>query len=128
MLETETIGRYSDAVTAPAEHLLFTYGTLQLADVQLDTFGRLVEAEDDVLPGFTVDYAEIEDRRVVDLSGHDVHPIVRSTGNPLDKVLGKVLWVTEDEIDAADEYEVALYRRVQAQLSSGRTAWVYIAN
>jgi hypothetical protein len=106
---------------------LFSYGTLQNADVQLDTFGRLLEGEPDALPGYTVDYAEIEDTRVVDLSGLTVHPIVRETGNPLDKVVGRALLVTEDELDAADEYEVALYRRCAVVLASGRSAWVYVA-
>lgn len=117
---------YPEAVAGP-EELLFSYGTLQNPDVQLDTFGRLVAAEDDALPGYTVDYAEIEDHRVVDLSGLSVHPIVRATGNALDKVTGKVLRITEDELDAADEYEVAQYRRVRVQLQSRRTAWVYVA-
>lgn len=111
----------------PSTQLLFSYGTLQHADVQLDTFGRLLDAEHDVLPGYTVDYAEIEDTRVVDLSGLSVHPIVRATGNPLDKVVGKVLFVTEDELDASDEYEVALYRRISVVLASGRAAWVYVS-
>lgn len=118
---------YPDAVAAP-DQLLFSYGTLQNPDVQLDTFGRLLEVEDDALPGYTVDYTEIEDPRVVDLSGLSVHPVVRPTGNALDKVTGKVLRVTEDELDAADEYEVALYRRVQVRLRSGRAAWVYVSN
>ncbi len=110
-----------------ADQLLFSYGTLQNPDVQLDTFGRRLAAEDDVLPGYTVDYAEIEDTRVVDLSGASVHPIVRATGNPIDKVVGKALWVTDDELEAADEYEVALYRRVSVVLASGRPAWVYVS-
>ncbi|MDQ7880020.1 gamma-glutamylcyclotransferase family protein [Microbacterium sp. QXD-8] len=114
------------SVDEPLEYL-FSYGTLQHPDVQLDTFGRLVESEDDVLPGYTVDYAEIEDTRVVDLSGLSVHPIVRETGNPLDKVVGKALLVTADELDASDEYEVALYRRIAVVLASGRSAWVYVA-
>ncbi|WP_228479270.1 gamma-glutamylcyclotransferase family protein [Microbacterium atlanticum] len=106
--------------------LLFTYGTLQHPDVQLDTFGRLLDGDDDALPGYTVDYAEIEDRRVVDLSGLSVHPVVRETGNPLDKVVGRALRVTDEEIEAADEYEVALYRRISVVLASGRRAWVYV--
>ena len=75
--------RYPGAVAAdqPAQ-LLFSYGTLQSPEVQLDTFGRIVDSEDDVLPGYTVDYAEIEDARVVEVSGSAVHPIVRETGNP----------------------------------------------
>jgi gamma-glutamylcyclotransferase (GGCT)/AIG2-like uncharacterized protein YtfP len=105
---------------------LFAYGTLQQPEVQLDTFGRLLDGDDDALPGYTVDYAEIEDRRVVDLSGLSVHPVVRETGDPLDKVVGRALLVTEEELDAADEYEVALYRRVTVVLASGRPAWVYV--
>ncbi|GAA1969895.1 gamma-glutamylcyclotransferase family protein [Microbacterium deminutum] len=111
-----------------ADQLLFSYGTLQNPEMQLDTFGRLVETEDDVLPGYTVDYAEIEDARLNGLSGPTVLPIVRPTGNPLDKVVGKVLRVTEDELDASDEYEVGLYRRASVVLATGRTAWVYVAN
>ncbi|WP_239453277.1 MULTISPECIES: gamma-glutamylcyclotransferase family protein [Microbacterium] len=108
-------------------HLLFSYGTLQQPEVQLDTFGRLLEGDDDALPGYTVDYTEIEDTRVVDLSGQSVHPIVRHTGNPLDKIVGRALRVTDDELDAADEYEVSLYRRISVVLASGRSAWVYVA-
>ncbi len=113
---------------APADVLLFTYGTLQLPEVQLDTFGRLLEGESDVLPGFTVDYVDIEDPRVKTVSGHDVHPILRSTGNPRDKVVGVAMRIREDELDAADEYEVELYRRVSVPLASGRQAWVYVAH
>ncbi len=104
-----------------ADQLLFSYGTLQHPEVQLDTFGRLIEGAPDVLPGYTVDYAEIDDHRVVDLSGLATHPIVRATGNPRDKVVGVALLVTEDELDAADEYEVSLYRRISVTLASGRS-------
>lgn len=110
-----------------ADQLLFTYGTLQHPDVQLDTFGRLLEGEDDILAGYTIDYAEIEDHRVVDVSGTSVHPIVRETGSPLDKIVGKAMWVTEDELEASDEYQVTLYRRASVVLASGRAAWVYVA-
>ncbi|WP_426320622.1 gamma-glutamylcyclotransferase family protein [Microbacterium sp. E-13] len=107
--------------------LLFTYSSLRQADLQLDTFGRLLEGEADVLPGYTVDYAEIADPRVDDLSGLSVHPIVRETGNPLDKVVGEAVEVTEDELDAADEFQLALNRRIAVVLASGRSAWVYVA-
>lgn len=106
--------------------LLFSYGTLQHPSVQLETFGRLLEGADDALPGYTIDYVEIDDARVVELSGLAVHPVVRPTGNPLDKVVGRALRITEDELEASDEYEVPLYRRVAVVLSSGRLAWVYV--
>nr|BFF12194.1 gamma-glutamylcyclotransferase [Microbacterium flavescens] len=114
------------ASTQPSE-LLFSYGTLQHPEVQLDTFGRLLDTEDDVLPGYTVDYVEIEDQRVVDLSQQSAHPIVRETGDPLDKVVGTTVRLTPEELEAADEYEVVLYRRVSVVLASGRRAWVYVS-
>jgi len=110
-----------------ADQLLFSYGTLQQPEVQLDIFGRLLEGAPDVLPGFTVDYAEIEDHRVIELSGLTAHPIVRPTGDPRDKVVGIALLVSEDELDAADEYEVSLYRRISVTLASGRVAWAYVS-
>ncbi|MFE1664014.1 gamma-glutamylcyclotransferase family protein [Microbacterium sp. P02] len=110
-----------------ADQLLFTYGTLQQSEVQLDTFGRMPLAEADALPGYRVSYAEIDDPRVVEVSGLAVHPIVTATGDPRDKVTGSVLLISDDELEAADEYEVALYVRTAAVLSSGRTAWVYVS-
>lgn len=109
-----------------SDQLLFTYGTLQHAEVQLDTFGRLVAGERDALPGYTIDYKGIDDQRVVDVSGLSVHPVLRPTGNPLDKVVGMLLHVTAEELEAADEYEASLYRRVSVTLTSGRDAWVYM--
>ena len=107
-----------------ADQLLFSYGTLQHPEVQLDMFGRVLDSEDDVLPGSpsTTPRSRIA---VVDAS------VSRSCGRRAtrcDKVVGKVLWVTEDELDASDEYEVALYRRASVVLASGRTAWVYVAS
>ncbi len=64
----------------------------------------------------------------MDLSGASVHSVVRRTGNRLDKIVGKVFRITEDELDATDEYEVSLYRRVSVALASGRHAWVYVGN
>lgn len=113
---------------APANELLFTYGTLGLPQVQLDTFGRHVEGDADLLPGYTVDYVDIEDPHVVAVTGHAVHPILRHTGNPLDKAMGHVLAITDAELEAADEYEVELYHRMRVRLVSGRDAWVYVAH
>lgn len=110
----------------PADQALFTYGTLQLPGVQRDTFGRLLEGEEDVLAGYTLDYIEIEDVRVVEVSGAETHPALRKTGDARDKVVGMVVWLTADELEAADEYEVSLYRRASVTLASGRPAWVYV--
>lgn len=104
------------------------YGTLQLPEVQLDTFGRLLSGEDDVLPGYRLEWVEIDDDRVAQFSGLDSHPILRRTDDPRDRVFGRVLALTPEELDAADEYEVSLYRRVSVQLASGIRAWVYVGH
>lgn len=111
---------------AEADELLFTYGSLQFAEVQLDTFGRVVVGEPDVLPGYTIDYVEIDDRRGAEVSGLSAHPVLRHTGDPRDKVMGRLLHLTSDELDAADDDEVSMYRRISVPLASGRTAWVYV--
>ena len=110
-----------------ATEALFTYGTLQMPDVQLDTFGRRVPGGDDALPGYRMEWSDVGDERVAQLSGLDAHPILRYTGDAHDRVFGRVLYLTIDELDAADEYEVSLYRRVSVQLSSGVRAWVYVS-
>lgn len=112
--------------SGPAE-CLFTYGTLQLPDVQLDTFGRLLDGEDDALPGYRLEWIDVGDERAAQLSGLDTHPILRRTDDPRDRVFGRVLRLTADELDAADEYEVSLYRRASVSLASGLRAWVYVA-
>jgi hypothetical protein len=112
---------------APVDQLLFAYGTLQQPDVQLDTFGRLVEGELDWLPGYTVRYAEIEDTRGAEPTT-SIQPVVRATGNRLDRVAGRVLHLTEEEVEAADEYQVPLYHRERVVLASGHPAWVYVSS
>ena len=112
--------------TTETSERLFSYGTLLLPQVQLDVFGRRIGSTEDVLAGYHVQQAEIDDSRVVTLSGLATHPVLRRTGNTSDKVSGRVLELTLDELDAADEYEVSLYRRPAVVLQSGRDAWVYV--
>ncbi|GEB95043.1 gamma-glutamyl AIG2-like cyclotransferase [Microbacterium lacticum] len=117
---------YRGGVSEQPDQLLFTYGSLQDAEVQLDTFGRLVVSQPATLPGYTIDYIEIDDARLSDVAGPSVHPVLRHTGNALDKVVGTVVHVTSEELDAADEFEAALYRRARVRLANGRDAWVYV--
>ena len=107
--------------------LLFSYGTLQQADVQLSTFGRLPEGQPDELIGFEQSLFEIEDPEFVATSGRSRHAIVRYTGRAGSRVRGTVFEVTESELASADRYEPAGYERVSATLASGRRAWVYAA-
>jgi len=105
---------------------LFSYGTLQQENVQLETFGRRLEGQADALPGYRREMVRITDPAVIATSGADHHPIVMESGDPADAVAGTVFDVTEAEITAADTYEVADYRRVAVRLRSGLDAWVYV--
>ena len=106
--------------------LLFSYGTLQQDDVQLSSFGRLLEGREDAMPGYRRSLIEITDPDVIRTSGKRFYPIVEASENPGDEVEGKVFWITEAELKAADEYEVADYKRIEVRLRSGNTAWVYV--
>ena len=68
---------------------------------------------------------EITDPDVLAKSGKRFHPIVMP-GAVDDEVPGMVFQITAAELAAADSYEVSDYKRVSAQLASGKTAWVYV--
>jgi Gamma-glutamyl cyclotransferase, AIG2-like len=105
---------------------LFSYGTLQLEAVQMATFGRQLTGTRDVLPGFEAALLEIDDQATISLSGKTHHAIAKFTGHPSDSVSGTVFAVTPEEIQSADKYEVAAYKRVAVLLRSGVRAWAYV--
>ena len=93
-----------------ATELLFSYGTLQLESVQLSTFGRKLAGTP----------------AVVATSGKTHHPFGTFTGRDADAIPGTVFRVTAEELQNADKYEVAAYKRVTVVLRSGARAWVYV--
>lgn len=105
---------------------LFTYGTLQLEDVQLATFGRRLEGHADALPGYSLKTIVIEDEEFVVKSGTRIHRNLQFTGDPSDFVEGTIYSVTQQELEQADLYEPDGYERVLVQLRSGAKAWVYL--
>lgn len=106
--------------------LLFSYGTLQLERVQLESFGRRLDGHADAIRGYARALVEITDPAVLASSGERFHPIVSASGDPDDEVAGTVFRISAAELAAADRYEVADYRREQARLASGALAWVYV--
>ena len=105
---------------------LFTYGTLQLEQVQLETFGRKLDGEPDALQGYKLVMITITDEDFVIKSGTANHRSLRFTGNSTDVVEGMVFKVTNDELEQADSYEPEGYERVKVQLRSGDKAWVFV--
>lgn len=106
---------------------LFSYGTLQSETVQLATFGRRLDGEPDALVGYRIVMIEIEDQDFVVTSGTPHHRNLRFTGAQSDIVEGTRLSLTKSELNLADSYEPSNYERIQVQLRSGATAWVYIS-
>jgi len=106
--------------------LLFSYGTLQKEQVQLETFGRVLKGENDSLPAYKLDFVEITDPEVLRKSEEKFHPIISYSGNAKDTVKGILFEVTEAEILAADEYEVDDYKRIETLFASGKKGFIYI--
>lgn len=106
---------------------IFSYGTLQYEKVQLANFGRILEGSIAQLPGFTLTMLEITDPEVIATSGEAIHPIITYTGNSMDLVEGMVFDISKEELERADSYEVADYKRIKVQLASGVSAWVYVS-
>ena len=105
---------------------LFTYGTLQLEEVQLATFGRRLEGRPDALFGYRLVKITIEDEDFVAKSGTAEHRNLQFTGNASDFVEGTVFSVTMKELEESDAYEPEGYERVFVQLKSGTNAWIYL--
>jgi gamma-glutamylcyclotransferase (GGCT)/AIG2-like uncharacterized protein YtfP len=107
--------------------LLFSYGTLQQPQVQMSTFGRLLDGQPDELVGFEQSLLEIDDPEFVATSGKSHHAIVTFNGRENSRVSGMVFELSDSELASADSYEPAGYRRIPATLASGKQAWVYAA-
>ncbi|PZO60245.1 MAG: gamma-glutamylcyclotransferase [Leifsonia xyli] len=106
---------------------MFSYGTLRQPLVQESLFGDHVPTTPDTLPGWRLDWVAITDPEVVRTSGSDLHPILRR-GTADDVVEGSTLTLGyEWQLRAVDGYEVADYQRIRVELTSGLSAWVYVA-
>jgi hypothetical protein len=108
--------------------LLFSYGTLQLEHVQLSTFGRRIQGEQDELHGFELSFVAVEDPYDAAADGMSQFPIVRLSGRPDSQVSGVVFEVSDAELASADRYEGSNYRRIVVTLASGTDAWAYVPN
>ena len=107
--------------------LIFSSGTLQQEDVHLKTFGRLLDGQNDELPGYEPSLVKIEEQAVAAALGKAHHANVEFNGNKASRVAGTVFQITDAELASSDGYEaVSSYKRVDARLASGKRAWVYV--
>lgn len=105
---------------------LFSYGTLRQPEVQLSSLGRLLDGAEDALPGYRLGELEITDPEVLKTSGKHLHPIAEVSDDRADAVAGTLFRITQEELWAADSYEVADYARTRVRLASGVEAFAYV--
>jgi gamma-glutamylcyclotransferase (GGCT)/AIG2-like uncharacterized protein YtfP len=112
--------------TEKESELLFTYGTLQSEVVQLSIFERKLNGTEDAIVGYRLALIKIDDEDFIAASGTADHRNLAFTGNPSDFVVGTVFEVTHAELEQADVYEPAGYKRVLVQSREGLNVWVYL--
>jgi len=105
---------------------LFSYGTLQLREVQLANYGRELDGSPDALVGYRMITLPDRDPDAVRISGTKTHFVARRTDNPEDRVPGMVYLLTANELAETDRYEGTDYGRTELTLESGRRALVYV--
>lgn len=103
---------------------LFSYGTLQNAEVQLKLFGRLLNGTSDTLTGYDASEIEITDEAFLAKGEKSVQ--LTAIASDLDQIDGMVFEVLTEELAYADTYEPAEYSRVEVILASGKKAWLYL--
>ncbi|MFC8525766.1 gamma-glutamylcyclotransferase family protein [Nocardia sp. NPDC057227] len=107
------------------EHLLFSYGTLRRPGVQRSVFGRELDGHPDEITGYELGQVTITDAAVIAASGSAEHPVLRPASGE-SGIPGMVYEVGDDDLRAADAYEVDDYTRILVPLRSGARAWVYV--
>lgn len=109
-------------------HYLFSYGTLQNEAVQIRLFGRTITGNDDTLTGYKISTIEIKDETFLEKGEESLQRTLVCTNNSADTVTGLALEVTDAELEIADSYEPENYICITVKLTSGKTAWVYVAS
>lgn len=95
---------------------LFTYGTLQENEIQLNLFKRKLKGDKDILKGYLLSKNRVYGR----------YPTVSKTDDTTDSVVGMAYEVTPLELKKADAYEGEGYERHKVVLTSGKTAWTFM--
>lgn len=106
---------------------LFSYGTLQKDEVQIELFGRLLGGTKEVLRGFKIATIEITDANFLAKGEDRFQKTLIRTNDENDSVEGVSLEFTREELLLADGYEPENYKRLKVKLESGAKAWIYVA-
>ena len=95
---------------------IFAYGTLLNPAIQESIIGSEIKGTPDELIGYR--------KTTVTIDSHTYPDLVADSDS---SVSGKILSVTAEELERIDAYEGQEYKRIKLRLSSGKTAFVYLA-
>ncbi|HET6995042.1 MAG TPA: gamma-glutamylcyclotransferase family protein [Chitinophagaceae bacterium] len=107
---------------------LFSYGTLQKQNVQLELFGRLLPGARDILEHYRIVQIEIKDEKFLATGEDNYQNTLAWSADSNDIIEGMVFDISPAELLMADKYEPVNYKRIKVKLRSGREAWIYIAD
>ncbi len=105
--------------------ILFSYGTLQKPELQMELFGRIINGSPDILCKYKIGKIEIKDPEFVLKSGQQFHLVALPSASDADTISGIALEISAGELLMADTYEPEEYKRINVMLDSGREAWLY---
>ncbi|MCI9844754.1 gamma-glutamylcyclotransferase family protein [Flavobacterium pectinovorum] len=102
---------------------IFSYGTLQSKEIQMQVFNKLLTGTPDQLTGY-----KLKDLQIEEEFGIENYFVATPSENPSDAVDGIVYSISSADLAKADQFESNAYKRVQIILKSGVVAWIYIEN
>ena len=102
---------------------LFSYGTLQSKEIQMQVFNKLLTGTPDQLTGY-----KLKDLQIEEEFGIEDYFVATPSDNPSDAVDGIVYNISSADLAKADQFESNAYKRVQITLKSGVVAWIYLEN
>ena len=102
---------------------IFSYGTLQSKEIQMQVFNKLLTGTPDQLLGY-----KLKDLKIEEEFGMTDYFVAIPSENSSDNINGIVFDISELDLAKADLFESNAYKRVEITLKSGKTAWIYIEN
>src|SRR5215510_10570524 len=101
---------------------IFSYGTLQKENVQLELFRRVLTGTRDILKGYAIVAIEITDASFLARGEDAQQRTLVCSKNESDSVEGIAFEMSAEELHEADKYEPANYKRIKVVLASGKEA------
>ena len=104
------------------EHYLFSYGTLQDEEIQMELYGTVLLGIEDAIKGFVLKSITLTDQ----FGNKKDYLIGDYSGRKDDIVKGIVYSISEGQLALTDFYEGPSYKRISVVSENGRECWLYV--